>query len=172
MSELHKKLSCVPVSFFKDIISGNMSFYELALFCKKQGLSAVDLGVTLLGDRKETSLIDIRNQVEEAGVTIAGIMAYPDFTNPEEKKRINEIDNLERDLEAASTLGAKFVRITAGQSHKGLRRERGISLAVNGILEAISLSKLGVFAKATALPGPGGAIPHPSRISRVTNFCC
>jgi sugar phosphate isomerase/epimerase len=141
MSELHKKLSCVPVSFFKDIISGNMSFYELALFCKKQGLSAVDLGVTLLGDRKETSLIDIRNQVEEAGVTIAGIMAYPDFTNPEEKKRINEIDNLERDLEAASTLGAKFVRITAGQSHKGLRRERGISLAVNGILEAISLSK-------------------------------
>ena len=136
------KLSCVPVSFFKKLISGEMSFRELARLCTKLGLSALDLGVTLLGDKRKGHLLNIRNQIEEAGIGIAGLMAYPDFTNPDPRQRSNEMDDLEQDLEAANILGAKFVRITAGQNHKGLSREKGIERAVDGILKAVDLGKL------------------------------
>ena len=135
------KLSCVPVSFFKSLISGKLSFHELAGLCAKLGLSAIDLGVTLLGDQKKIRLIDIRYQIEEAGIRIAGIMAYPDFTNPDHIQRNKEMDILKHNLETAAILGAEFVRITAGQNHKGLSREKGIELAVNGILNAVELSR-------------------------------
>lgn len=135
------KLSCVPVSFFKSLISGKLSFHELAGLCAKLGLSAIDLGVTLLGDQKKIRLIDIRYQIEEAGIRIAGIMAYPDFTNPDHIQRNKEMDILKHNLETAAILGAEFVRITAGQNHKGLSREKGIELAVNGILNAVELAK-------------------------------
>ena len=135
------KLSCVPVSFFKSLISGKLSFHELAGLCAKLGLSAIDLGVTLLGDQKKIRLIDIRYQIEESGIKIAGIMAYPDFTNPDHIQRNKEMDILKHNLETAAILGAEFVRITAGQNHKGLSREKGIELAVNGILNAVELSR-------------------------------
>lgn len=135
------KLSCIPVSFFKSLISGEMSFLELASLCKKLGLSAVDLGVTLLGDQNKARLIDIRHQIEETGIRISGLMAYPDFTNPDDRQRNKEMDMLEHNLEAAAILGAEFVRITAGQNHKGLIREKGIKRAVNGILNAVDLAK-------------------------------
>ena len=135
------KLSCVPVSFFKSLISGKMSFHELAGLCAKLGLSAIDLGVTLLGDQKKIRLIDIRYQIEESGIKIAGIMAYPDFTNPDHIQRNKEMDILKHNLETAAILGAEFVRITAGQNHKGLSREKGFELAVNGILNAVELAK-------------------------------
>ncbi len=136
------KLSCIPVSFFENLISGEMSFSELAILCTELKLSAVDLSAALLGKKEKSYLIDIRNQIEETGIGIAGIMAYPDFTNPDTEKRCKEIYCLERDIEAASILGAEFVRITAGQNHKGLSRKEGVKLAVDGILRAVGLGKL------------------------------
>lgn len=135
------KTSCVPVSFFKSLISGQMSFSELAKLCSRLGLIGVDLGVTLLGDQNKTYLLDIRNKIQDEGIRIVGIMAYPDFTNPDIKQRKKEINSLKSNLESANILEAEFVRITAGQSHKDLSRKKGIKLAVDGILNAVELGK-------------------------------
>lgn len=135
------KLSCIPISFFNDLISGKMSFYELAKLCSKFGLLAVDLGATLLGEQKSAYLISIHNQIQECGIKIAGIMAYPDFVNPNYRQRKKEIVNLKRIFESANILESEFVRITTGQNYKELTKEKGIDLAVTGIMNAIEIGK-------------------------------
>lgn len=135
------KLSCLPVSFFKILISREISFYELARLYVKLGLMAVDLSIIFLDGYNKNHLIEIRNQIEETGIEIAGLMTYPDFTNPDHDQRSKEINFLKQHLEVANILGADFVRITTGQNYKGLSREKGIELAVDGILNAVELGK-------------------------------
>jgi sugar phosphate isomerase/epimerase len=135
------KLSCVPVSFFGEITSKQMSFGELANLAASLGLAAVDLSVALLEPRDTPYLRSIRAQIESAGIKIAGLMAYPDFVDPDPGRRVQQLASLVRDLDTANLLGAEFVRMTTGPNRPGTNRENGIKWAIDGLLRAAELAK-------------------------------
>ena len=45
------KLSCLPVSFFADILGGRMSVSEWARMGRELGLDAIDLSILFVPDR-------------------------------------------------------------------------------------------------------------------------
>src|SRR5512133_501211 len=86
------KLSCLPVSFFDDIISGSMSVGQWAHIGCELGLDAVDLSILFVPDRSAAAVAALRKQIEAEGMSGAMITSYPDFTNPDSGQRTRGLE--------------------------------------------------------------------------------
>ena len=126
-------LSCLPVSFFTDIIAGRMSLAEWAAMGARLGLDAIDLSILLLRDRSSAAVTAARNAIAAEGMRVAMVTSYPDFTYPDPAQRERELAMEQEVVEVAAGLGASLVRVTTGQAHPETRREEGIAWAVDGL---------------------------------------
>ena len=127
------QLSCLPVSFFSDIIEGRMSVGEWAHMGASVGLDAVDLSILFVPDRSARAVAAVRHEVEDAGMRVAMVSSYPDFTHPDPAQRQKELVMEQEVFAVAAGLGAEMVRVTDGQAHPETGREEGIEWAVEGL---------------------------------------
>ena len=127
------QLSCLPVSLFKDIIGGRMTVGEWAQMGADIGLDAIDISILFVADRSPSALERMRGDIQAAGVELAMVTTYPDFTHPDKAQRERELVREREAVEVSATLGAKFIRVTAGQAHPQTGRAQGIAWAVEGI---------------------------------------
>jgi sugar phosphate isomerase/epimerase len=135
------KLSCLPVSFFDDIVEGRMSVGAWARMGADLGLDAIDLSILFLPDRSPAALALVRRQIESAGMRVAMVTSYPDFTHPDPAQRTREL-SLEQEVVAASAeLGASLVRVTAGQAHPETGRAEGAAWAIDGLRRLIETTR-------------------------------
>ncbi len=130
------RLSCLPVSYFGEIISGRMSVGAWACEAAGLGLDAVDLSVLFLKSRDPAYLGSMRKEVEGAGLRVAVINTYPDLTHPDAAERRRQLAQLEADIASIGLLGAEMARVTAGQAHPETGRRDGITWAVEGLTRA------------------------------------
>ena len=135
------KLSCLPVSYFDEIIGGKMSVGQWADEAAELGLDAIDLSVLFLKNREPAYLQAMREEVEAPGLQVAMVTTYPDFTHPDPDERTRQALQLERDIAAAAALGAELVRVTAGQAHPETGREEGIAWATEGLTKALVVAE-------------------------------
>ena len=135
------RLSCLPVSYFRDIIDGHMSIKDWALEGARTGLDGIDLSVLFLKSREPEYLRKIRQEIEDAGIRVAMVTTYPDFTHPDGVVRERQLTGLQEDIIAASRLGADLLRVTAGQAHPSVGRREGIEWAVNGLVKAMQFAR-------------------------------
>jgi sugar phosphate isomerase/epimerase len=127
------KLSCLPVSFFQQIIDGQMSVSEWARMGATVGLDAIDLSVLFLESLEPDYLNQMRAEIESAGMRVAMVSSYPDFTHPDPIERLRQVE-LERSyIEAVGRLGGEMIRVTSGQAHPGLKEEDGIRWSLDGL---------------------------------------
>ena len=135
------RLSCLPVSYFRDIINGQMSIKKWALEGSRIGLDGIDLSVLFLKSRSPEYLDKVRQEIGETGVRVAMVTTYPDFTHPDPAERERQLTKLEDDIVTASRLGADLLRVTAGQAHPSVGRREGIEWAVNGLVRATEFAR-------------------------------
>jgi len=135
------KLSCLPVSYFRDIIEGRMSLGQWASQAVRLGLNAIDVSILFFRNHEPGYVGTARNEIEAEGMRVAVLNTYPDFTHPDEKEREKQIAQCRKDIETAGQIGAGMVRITAGQAHPGLQREEGISRAVQAITGLVDTAR-------------------------------
>lgn len=135
------RLSCLPVSFFTDIVSGKMGVGQWARLGAEMGLDAIDLSILFVPDRSPAGVADIRRQIEAEGMRAAMITSYPDFTHPDPAQRQKELELEMEVVEVARGLGAELVRVTAGQAHPQTGREKGIQWAVEGLSRLLECTR-------------------------------
>jgi sugar phosphate isomerase/epimerase len=139
------KLSCLPVSFFDEITSGKMTVADWARMGASLKLDAIDLSILFLPERTLPAAEAVRRQVEEAGMSIAMLTTYPDFTHPDPGQRSRELELEIEAVRLAAALGARIIRVTDGQAHPETAIEEGIEWAVQGLTRLVkSAGKLGV----------------------------
>ena len=131
------KLSCLPVSFYPDIIAGRMSLGEWARMGAELGLDAVDASILFFPDRSERALARARRQVEAEGMSLLMMSTYPDFTHPDRSQRAREVDLARETLDVAVSLGMRYVRAIAGQAHPETGRDQGIAWATEGLTSMV-----------------------------------
>lgn len=134
------KLSCLPVSFYEDIFSGKQTVSDWINFAADLGLDGLDFSVKFFPNQDAHVLSSVRAQVRRVGLELCTLVCYPDFTHPDADQRAREIEQMEAEVQLAATLGAKFVRVTAGQNHPGLDRTHGISWVVEGFQRALDVA--------------------------------
>jgi sugar phosphate isomerase/epimerase len=127
------QLSCLPVSFFSDIIGGRMSIGEWARLAVAVGLDGIDLSILFVPDRLPQAVAALRQEIEAAGIQVTMVTSYPDFTHPDPVQREKELALEQEVFAVAAGLGAKYVRVTDGQAHPQTGRSDGIRWAVEGL---------------------------------------
>jgi sugar phosphate isomerase/epimerase len=127
------KLSCLPVSFFTDIIAGHMSVSAWARMGAELGLDAIDLSILFVPDRSPVAVAALRREIEAQGIRVAMITSYPDFTHPDAHQRERELALAQEVMSVAAGLGAELVRVTAGQAHPETGIAEGITWAADGL---------------------------------------
>ncbi len=91
------------------------------------------MSVVHLAETGADYLRGVRSQATDVGIQIAMLVTYADFTHPDAVERVRQVDELRRFIATAHTLGAPFIRVTAGQAHPGIERAAGIEWAVTGL---------------------------------------
>lgn len=134
------KISCLSVSLFPAILNGEMTIREYAGFCKSLGLDAFDLGIILLKNHTPNYIHQIKKGIADVDISPCMVTTYPDFTNPDQIQREREFDFLIHDIALTSAIGARYLRITAGQAHPDTTRENGIKWTVDYFKKAIPAS--------------------------------
>jgi len=124
------KLSCLPVSFFNDIQSGVMSIHDWAVMARAMGLDAIDLSIVLIRNHTPVYLRRLRDDLERENMPVVMVATYPDFTHPDPQQRKREVEYTRHDIAIASELGAKYLRVTAGQVHPETSQSQGIAWVV------------------------------------------
>ncbi len=131
--KLIMKLSCLPVSLYPELTAGSRTLADWFRFAADLGLDGADVSVVHLPGRTAAELRTVREQATDAGVQIAMLVTYADFTHPDAAERARQIAELQQFCHVAAALGASFIRVTAGQNHPGVERAEGIEWAVHGL---------------------------------------
>ncbi|MCJ7512961.1 MAG: sugar phosphate isomerase/epimerase [Anaerolineales bacterium] len=150
------RLSCLPVSFFAEILDGRMTLAEWARLGHSLGLEAIDLSILFLPQRSVEAAHGARRQIEDAGSRVAMITTYPDFTHPDAAQRRRELELAIESVGVAEALGADLIRVTAGQAHPSTGRAEGIAWAVDGLsrlVDAVRTSPVRPVYENHAKPG-------------------
>jgi sugar phosphate isomerase/epimerase len=150
------RLSCLPVSFFAEIIDGRMPVAEWARLGRNLGLEAIDLSILFVQPRTTDQARILRRQIEDAGSRVAMITTYPDFTHPEPAQRRKELDLAVETVRIAEELGAELIRVTAGQAHPATGRAEGVDWAIDGLsrlVDAVDSSPVRPVYENHAKPG-------------------
>jgi sugar phosphate isomerase/epimerase len=119
-----------------------MTIREWALEGARTGLDGIDLSVLFLKSRNPEYLDKTRREIEEAGIRVAMVTTYPDFTHPDPKEREHQLAELQEDIITASRLGADLLRVTAGQAHPIVGRREGIEWAADGLSKATEFARV------------------------------
>ncbi|MEZ4902073.1 MAG: sugar phosphate isomerase/epimerase family protein [Spirosomataceae bacterium] len=133
-------MSCLSVSLFPAIINNEMTIKEYAQFCKSQGLDGFDLGMALLKNHTPVYMAQLQKDIAAVGIPLTMVTTYPDFTHPDYLQREREFDYLVHDIALASALGAKYVRVTAGQAHPTTTQVDGTKWAIEYLRKAAPIS--------------------------------
>ena len=131
------KLSCLPVSLYDDIFTGKSTVTDWIQYGAELGLDAVDFSIKFFPERDAATLNHTIAALEEFNILPGMLACYSDFTHPDPTQRQQELTNLKADIILAKTLGAKFVRVTAGQNHPGIERTAGIRWVTDGFRRAL-----------------------------------
>lgn len=135
------KLSCLPVSFYPELIAGRMRLGEWARMGAALGLDAVDVSVLFFADRSPRTVVRARREVEEEGISLGMMSTYPDFTHPDPAHRARELDAAREALDLAAGLGVRYLRAIAGQAHPETGLQEGIAWAVEGLQALVEASR-------------------------------
>lgn len=150
------KLSCLPVSYFNEIIKGKKTIQKWAIEAKEIGYDYIDLSILFFQKIDKEYFLRLKDELDRIGVGIAILNTYPDFTHPNSNKRKSELLKIKDYIEAAEILGAKYIRLTAGQAHPGTSTSDGIAWAVKGLkglLEFAAGASVGLLYENHAKPG-------------------
>ena len=132
------KFSTLPVSFYREFATGQRSLGEWFRLAGELGLDGADISVAHLTSLAAPYLHQLRQEASDAGVQIAMVVTYSDFTHPDAKERLRQRDEVRGFIDAAAQLGAPFVRVTAGQRHPTVTESEGIAWAVEGLTSCLA----------------------------------
>jgi sugar phosphate isomerase/epimerase len=118
------------------LLAGELSIGRWAEIAARAGLDAIDLSALFLTSREHSYLRAVAGDIRQSGMPLAVVNTYSDLTHPDADHRQKQAAELTRDIEAAAFLGAKMVRITAGQAHPNLDEEEAVRWVIDAFHRA------------------------------------
>lgn len=127
------RVSCIPATYFTDIIEGRMSVEAWVDLAASLGLDGLDFGQAWFRDRRPATIASLRRRIEDKGLQACMLTCAPDFTHPETAGRQATRDEMRAMIDLAHQLGAPLIRVTAGQAHPSVSPAQGVAWVCEGI---------------------------------------
>lgn len=113
---MEAKISCLPVSLYKEFFAGDRTIVQWSKQASQLGLDSVDINALFIREKSMEEIAEIRAQLT---VPVLMVSAYSDFTLPDATARAEALQTALEDMERAAAIGAKYIRLTAGQAYPG-----------------------------------------------------
>ena len=136
------KLSCLPVSFFTDIIAGRMSVGAWARMGAELGLDAIDLSILFVPDRSPTAVAALRREIEAQGIRVAMVTSYPDFTHPDAGQRERELALAQEVMAVAAGWAPSWCASPPGKRTPRPASPTGIAWAADGLSRLVDSTRV------------------------------
>jgi sugar phosphate isomerase/epimerase len=117
-----------------------MSLADWIDFAAGLKLDGVDLTLLFLDRKNHGDLSKLRQLLRRRRLSLCMVACYPDFTHPDGVERALQTKEMIAAIRKASYLGARFLRVTAGQSHPGVTREQGVRWAIEGLRQILPVA--------------------------------
>lgn len=135
------EISCIPASFFPQFLDGTMDIPKWARLASGIGYDGIDISTMFIKNHTPVYLDHIKQELEKKSIPVVMVVTYPDFTHPDNTQRKRELEYLSRDIAVASQLGARYVRILAGQVHQSVGVKEGIAWVVENFKKAAEVAE-------------------------------
>ena len=108
------KISCLPVSLYPEFYAGNITITQWSEQAARLGLDCIDINALFIRERTVAEIAEIRRQLT---APVLMVSAYSDFTHPDNAVRAEILQTALEDMQRAHAIGAKYIRLTAGQAY-------------------------------------------------------
>jgi sugar phosphate isomerase/epimerase len=132
-------LAAFPKCYLDDIIvHKTMPLFDWIGKAAQLGVDGLEMHNLFFAGANESYLQEVREKCAEFGLGIPMMCFSPDFTQPELKNRLEELEKQKQAIDLTVKLGGKFCRTLSGQNRPGLDRKKAISWCVEMIREAVA----------------------------------
>jgi len=115
MSSQHNiPVSCLPVSLFQRFFNKTESILSWAQYAAELGLDYIDMNRRCL---LNMSVEEAEKTKEQLMIPVMMVTTYSDFTNPDTDELKRAIEDAKYDITLSAAVGAKYIRLTAGQGY-------------------------------------------------------
>ncbi len=136
------QLAAFPKCYLDDIIvHKSMTLFDWIEKAGQLGVDGLEMYDLFFEDKGDAYLDKVRKKCEEFDLTLPMMCFSPDFTNPDPKKRVEELGKQKKAIDLTAKLGGKFCRTLSGQNRPGLDREKAVSWCVEMIQEAVAYAE-------------------------------
>jgi sugar phosphate isomerase/epimerase len=128
------RLAAFPKAFMHALCKdGSMKLSEWIRLASALDIEGLEwyAGFLEMQDRKNWERF--RKEVEDHGKEIPMMCCSPDFTHPDQRFRLAEIEKQKQWIDMTAALGGKYCRVLSGQRRPSLTAEQGIQLAAECI---------------------------------------
>jgi sugar phosphate isomerase/epimerase len=132
------QISCLPVSLYPEFFSGERTVAEWSKQAKEMGLDSVDINALFLRGKSIEEIQQIR---AELTVPVYMVSAYSDFTLASKEEREEALKTAMEDMKRASAIGARYIRLTAGQAYPGEKDEDMIQRVKECFVACVGVAK-------------------------------
>ena len=112
--EKKPKLSTLPVSLYSQVYSGELSMPQWSQLGADLGLDAVDINTLFM---KNMTLDEIAAVREQMVLPVLMATTYSDFTVLDKDELKREVEQAKENIRKCEAIGAKYIRMTAGQAY-------------------------------------------------------
>jgi len=161
------KLSLAAYGFrkyldLKKAAEPKMDYFEFAELAASLGLGAIEATSYYMPETTSAWLSKFKNHCTRLGLDISGTAVANDFCLPDESKRQADIKKVKQWLDISGFLGAKALRVFAGNKPKEETEETARKRCIDALQEVSEYAaKVGVF---VAVENHGGITATPDQL--------
>jgi sugar phosphate isomerase/epimerase len=131
-------LAAFPKCFLDDIIvHKSMTVFEWIELAGRLGVDGLEMHNLFFEGMGKADLEKVVAACAQHQLEIPMMCFSPDFTQPDYKKRKEELDKQKRAIDLTVSLGGKFCRTLTGQNRPGLDLKQAVGWCVEMIREAV-----------------------------------
>jgi sugar phosphate isomerase/epimerase len=136
------QLAAFPKCYLDDIIvHKTMTIFEWIEKAGQLGVDGLEMHNLFFADASDSTIEEVRKVCETSGLAIPMLCFSPDYTQPDLKKRVEELEKQKQAIDLTVKLGGKFCRTLSGQNRPGLDRKQAVRWCVEMIREAVAYAE-------------------------------
>ena len=136
------KLAGFPKCYLDDIIvHKSMSLFDWIEQAKQLTVDGLEMYTLFFTGMDDATVDQVKKICDDSGLAIPMMCFSPDFTQPDLKKRLEELNKQKKAIDLTRRLGGEFCRTLSGQNRPGLEREKAVRWCVEMIREATAYAE-------------------------------
>src|ERR1700690_176940 len=136
------QLAAFPKCYLDDIIvHKSMTLFEWIEKAAQLGVDGLEMHNLFFDGADAKYLQEVGRKCAEFGLTIPMMCFSPDYTQPDLKVRLEELEKQKKAIDLTVKLGGKFCRTLSGQNRPGLIRRQAVGWCVEMIREAVAYAQ-------------------------------